>query len=761
MLYGSRTPSRFESDMVFAIDLETGKVAWTYEGVKIPHNTIAIGDGCLFLLSGSATDDDRKKAVEERRKQIEAMPAKERESALSDLQKADIRMAMALDANTGAVKWERPVDVSRLPGKSRSGSNEQAAMYHDGVLVLFGVYLDGHFWNEYFAGEFAARRVTALSAADGRMLWDKRIGYRVRPVILGDTLIAEPWAFDLRTGEQKMRPHPVTGAEEPWQFARPGHHCGCPIASPNCLFFRSWNLGYYDLARDAGTMHFGAQRPGCWINFLPVGGLLVMPEASAGCMCQFPNMCTIVFEPVERNKAWAWYSAPGAMTPVKQLSINFGAAGDRKDPKGNLWLGFPRPHKGRLVMDLDASVSFYPGGCFRGENSFYAKVDGTDVPWVCTSAARGIRKCEILLIGPGDGAAVYRVRLLFADPENDRPGQRVFDVKLQGNLAAADFDVVKEAGGRNRAVIKEVDGVTVADRLTIELTPKTGNPSPSQLPILEGVEITRQRVLKLGCAMPDLVTSSLSPRPTAELRLSNLRDEPAKCRLQLSVPAGFTVSPAEREIELASGTRLAIPVEVAVADGVPAGHYPLAIKVLRRDGTVELDRAARIEHLGRRARIVFQPVEDGYVHKKYPDRAKGTADKLLVDGGVKKMGDDDHAQAFLRFRVDVPGKPASAILRLTNAGDPTSDSGRVCRAEGPWTEKDLLYGNRPKVGDELGRIGLVSENQVVEIPLKVQIDANCELSLVVDPANCDAVNYFSREGAHPPELVIEYEPEAR
>ena len=54
-------------------------------------------------------------------------------------------------------------------------------------------------------------------------------------------------------------------------------------------------------------MHFGAQRPGCWINFIPAAGLLLMPEASAGCMCPFPNMCSVAFQRRERIKAVGLY----------------------------------------------------------------------------------------------------------------------------------------------------------------------------------------------------------------------------------------------------------------------------------------------------------------------------------------------------------------------------------------------------------------------------------------------------------------------
>jgi len=493
VLYGTRTQNMRQSDCLFATDIASGETRWVYQGKGIPHNSIAIDGGRLFLLSGHATPEQHKAAVEDARRRIQELPEHQRAKAEKVLGSADVRMVVALDAATGKPLWEKPAEVNRASGKSKSGSMTQATMVNNGVLVLFGVYLDGHYWQQFFAGEFDTRRITALSANDGELLWSKLIPYRVRPLIVGDTLHAEPWAFDLHTGRQKTRVHPITGLDDAWQFARPGHHCGCPAASPNCLFFRSWSLGYYDLQGDYGTMHFGAQRPGCWINFIPAGGLLLVPEASAGCMCAFPNMCSIVFKPTQQNKAWAWYSAPGPITPVKRLAINFGAPGDRRDAAGKLWFGYPRPYKGRLVLPLKLETSFCSGGKFVTQNSVYCPDTGTDDRWLFASAADGLLKCVVPLLGKDDPPALYRVRLAMADPENDQPGQRVFDIKLQGKTVQENFDIAGETGGRNRALLKQFDGVEVRDRLTIELAPRTTGSAPQQRPILQGLEITRQK----------------------------------------------------------------------------------------------------------------------------------------------------------------------------------------------------------------------------------------------------------------------------
>lgn len=750
VLFGSRASGATHSDRLFALDIPSGQVRWTFDGKHVLHNCVAVGDGQVFLIDSDASEQERQQAIQEGRRWRDAADA---DAKTTDRVpgRVDVRRVVCLDAGTGNLRWKRPLDVTAC------GAANLALMYHDGVLVTFGVYLDGHYWKQFFAGDFAGRRVIAMSADDGEVLWSKPVGFRVRPLVIGDTLHAEPWAYDLRTGEPKTRIHPVTGRTDRWQFARPGHHCGCPCASPNGLFFRSYCLGYYDLARDAGTMHFAGQRPGCWINFIPAAGLLLVPEASSGCMCPFPNMCTVVFQPTQKEKAFAYYSAAGPMTPVKRLGINLGAPGDRKDASGNLWLGFPRP-SGALVLPLKISATLLGGGAFVQRNSTLTPIAGADTPWLFTSAAQGLGKCTIPLLSRWDGTALYRVRLGFADPENDQPGQRVFDVKLQGKTVLDDFDIVKESGGRDRAVVKEFDGIEVTEKLAIELVPKIAKPTASQAPILQAVEIIRQKVLGLGCSEPGVTLSSAAAKAACQLELSNLREAPFEGSLQLGDVPGFTVSPKHAEVKLDGGAQSAVAVEVAAAPTVKAGAYAIPVQLVRRDGSVELTRAIRVEHLGRRARLAIRPVEDAYVSQRYPDQNKGAATVLVVDGGDRAMGDTDHSVAYLKFRLDIPGKAISARLRLTNAGNPSGDAGRICLVVGPWAESRVTYGTRPDVGEEIARIGAVTEDQAVDCLLKVDLAGKKELSLAIDPTSCDGVDYLSRESDGPPELIVEYEP---
>jgi hypothetical protein len=76
--------------------------------------------------------------------------------------------------------------------------------------------------------------------------------------------------------------------------------------------------------------------------------------------------------------------------------------------------------------------------------------------------------------------------LIFAEPDSIEAGARRFNIAVQGKPAFKDLDVVKEAGGRLRTIVKEVANVDVEDVLTIRLTPSVGTT------ILSGIEVIAQ-----------------------------------------------------------------------------------------------------------------------------------------------------------------------------------------------------------------------------------------------------------------------------
>jgi hypothetical protein len=200
------------------------------------------------------------------------------------MKRIDIRMAVALDSKTGRQLWMLPVDVTDC-SEIGIGGGKLSLLYDQGVLLLCGANANGHYWQQFVSGEFSKRRLVALNADRGELMWAKDANYRHRPIIVGDRIIAEPWAFNLYNGEQQTRTNVVTNEAEPWSIMRTGHHCGMITAAVNMLFFRSGFTGYYDLAGDTGAQHFAGHRLGCWINAIPANGLVMIPEAGAGCVC--------------------------------------------------------------------------------------------------------------------------------------------------------------------------------------------------------------------------------------------------------------------------------------------------------------------------------------------------------------------------------------------------------------------------------------------------------------------------------------------
>ncbi|MBI2438644.1 MAG: PQQ-binding-like beta-propeller repeat protein [Lentisphaerae bacterium] len=84
---------------------------------------------------------------------------------------------------------------------------------------------------------------------------------------------------------------------------------------------------------------------------------------------------------------------------------------------------------------------------------------------------------------------LFTVRLHFAELDDTAVGQRVFDVKLQGQPALKNFDIVKEAGAPRRALVKEFKQVKAGAELSLEFVPSGKELTSATAPILSGLEL--------------------------------------------------------------------------------------------------------------------------------------------------------------------------------------------------------------------------------------------------------------------------------
>jgi hypothetical protein len=127
-------------------------------------------------------------------------------------------------------------------------------------------------------------RLTAFDVSSRKRLWERNVSYSSRLIINDRTIYAEPIALDLLSGEDR-----------PLNISR-GKGCGILSGGKNLLLFRSEVLAYYDLIKREKTQHFGGIRPGCWINAIAAGGLVLLPDASDGCNCSYQNKTWLVLQ---------------------------------------------------------------------------------------------------------------------------------------------------------------------------------------------------------------------------------------------------------------------------------------------------------------------------------------------------------------------------------------------------------------------------------------------------------------------------------
>ncbi|MCX5758372.1 MAG: PQQ-binding-like beta-propeller repeat protein, partial [Candidatus Hydrogenedentes bacterium] len=386
---GAVTQRIMASDVLFALDAATGSLRWKYDGKAIAHPAIAIGEGAVFLADCDASEEQKQAAMKERADLIQ-QGVWEKEEITYDPKDADVRRVIAFDEITGQKRWERIVDLTGC------GGDRMGLAYNDGVLCFFGCF-SNHDRRFFRDGKLAWRRITAVSGKDGANLWSRPLNYLRRPVIVGDTILIEPRACDLRTGAIKTRAHPLTGEDSTWEYVRPGHCCSATSACPNMFFLRGYFLWYYDLVKDQGMLPFGGIRPGCWINVIPANGLVLFPEASAGCTCSYPIRSTVVLQPKSEQRTWATCVQNGKLTPVRRMAINLGAPGDWRDDDGVLWFSYPHPPS---TDWHNYGVKFALQEQFTGKPDFFCRnfqginVKGTDKPWVFASGCKGMTRCE-------------------------------------------------------------------------------------------------------------------------------------------------------------------------------------------------------------------------------------------------------------------------------------------------------------------------------------------------------------------------------
>ena len=145
--------------------------------------------------------------------------------------------------------------------------------------------------------------------------------------------------------------------------------------------------------------------------------------------------------------------------------------------------------------------------------------------------------------------------------------------------------------------------------------------------------------------------------------------------------------------------------------------------------------------------MTVAPVADARVLEANPTTNYGSLSRLDVDNPGE--------QSYLRFAVNgVSGTVQRATLRFF-VRNGSSNGPSLYRTSATWTEAAITWNNRPPpTSGAIANLGTATSGLWSEYDLTGQITGNGTYDFVLLPDSTDGVQFDSREGASPPQLVL-------
>ena len=254
------------SDYIFSLDRHNGELQWSYNNGVIINSTMTIGNNRMFFIESH---------------EPEALQDQDGMVTLDKLIGSQAYL-VALDIFSGKVIWKKPF---------QPGTTLQSSVFinyaNDIFVVTISKNKDNKLWYD----------LNAYEAQNGNPLWQQTQKNKnstggshgeqtLHPVIMNNEIFAEPFRYNLQTGAL------ITD----WKLTRLGNGCGTIAGSTDQLFFRAKHPAFCEINEtDLSTRINSVSRPGCWINMIPAGGLVLIPESSSGCTCDFPLQMSVAY----------------------------------------------------------------------------------------------------------------------------------------------------------------------------------------------------------------------------------------------------------------------------------------------------------------------------------------------------------------------------------------------------------------------------------------------------------------------------------
>jgi len=404
-------------------------------------------------------------------------------------QKAQPRV-MAIEAKTGRLVWSKPIDIV--------STKITYAPARDALILPSREPLrwKGDRWvatspGEAKKGSKTPGAMVALRGRDGGEMWRVADFQYGEPVMIrGETIITRHGVtFDLADGQPARRTNVLTGAAETWHAPKGG--CNFMVGSGLLVTSRT---RYYDAAHHSGQTVLAGMRSGCTPSIIPAGGVMGLLNYSSHSSDPYRSAVAFVHDPETVN--WKAYVPSRDKRPLARparIALNLAAPGDHAESSGAIWFaqGLSDPkRKGRPGNAGSVGVKM-EGNSLRPFSVHPLRL--TTAPkgpprFIACCGFEGVESLRVSL-GPETGkAARYTVRLHFCEPAPVRPGDRVFNVSLQGREALNAFDIARIAGCPLRAVVQEFPHVEADDEIHVHLTAG----ERSRPPLLSGIEVVQE-----------------------------------------------------------------------------------------------------------------------------------------------------------------------------------------------------------------------------------------------------------------------------